>query len=75
MDRKSCMFERISDFSIGMILLFFGLLFTFMSFLVLPIVGLVVAIPILVLSVAFLGARRSRACALLSERTKKIASV
>ena len=74
MDRKSCTYERISDFSIGLILLFVGLVFTFMSFVLLPIVGLVIAVPIIVLSVAFLGARRSKACALLSERTKKIAS-
>jgi hypothetical protein len=74
MNRLSCFFERVSDLSVGMFLLLFGLGLAIISFTVIPVIGLVVAIPVLILAVAFLFARRSKACALLSERTRKLMS-
>ena len=74
MNRISCYFERISDFAVGLFLLFIGLVLTLISFTIIPIIGLFVAIPVLVLAVAFLGAKRSKECALIADRAKNIIS-
>jgi hypothetical protein len=74
MNRISCYFERISDFAVGLFLLFVGLALTVVSFTIIPVFGLFIAIPVLVLATAFLGAKRSRECALLAQRTKNILS-
>lgn len=74
MNRISCYFERVSDLAVGLFLLFTGLALTVVSFTIIPILGLIVAIPVLVLAVAFLGAKRSKECALIAQRTKKIFS-
>ena len=74
MNRMSCYFERISDFTIGLFLLFLGLALTLISFTIVPVIGLFIAIPVLVLAIAFLGAKRSRECALVAQRTKNILS-
>jgi hypothetical protein len=52
MNRISCYFERISDFAVGLFLLFVGLALTVVSFTIIPIIGLFIAIPVLVLAVA-----------------------
>ena len=74
MNRLSCYFERISDFTVGLFLLFTGLALTIVSVTIIPIIGLVIAIPVLVLAVSFLGAKKSKECALIAQRTKKIIS-
>ncbi len=74
MNRISCYFERISDFAVGLFLLFVGLALTIVSFTIIPIIGLFIAIPVLVLAVAFLGAKRSKECALIAQRTKNALS-
>ncbi len=72
MNRISCYFERISDFAVGLFLLFIGLVLTVISFTIIPIIGLFIAIPVLVLAVAFIGAKRSKECALIAQRAKNI---
>ena len=74
MNRISCYFERVSDFAVGLFLLFSGLALTVVSFTIIPILGLFIAIPVLVLAIAFLGAKRSKECALIAQRTKSIFS-
>lgn len=74
MNRLSCYFERISDFAVGLFLLLAGLALTIISFTIIPVIGLVVAIPVLVLAISFLGAKRSKECALIAQRTKKLFS-
>jgi hypothetical protein len=74
MNRISCYFERISDFAIGLFLLFVGLALTVVSFTIIPVLGLFIAIPVLILAIAFLGAKRSRECALVAQRAKNILS-
>ena len=74
MNRLSCYFERFSDFAVGLFLLFLGIALTVVSFTIIPVFGLIIAIPVLVLAVAFLGAKRSKECALVAQRTKKIFS-
>jgi len=74
MNRISCYFERVSDFAVGLFLLFTGLALTVVSFTIIPILGLFIALPVLVLAIAFLGAKRSKECALIAQRTKNIFS-
>ena len=74
LNRISCYFERISDFAIGLFLLFVGLALTLISVTVIPVIGLFIAIPVLVLAIAFLGAKRSKECSLIAKRTKDILS-
>ena len=74
MNRISCYFEKISDFAVGLFLLFTGLALTLVSVTIIPIIGLFIAIPVLVLAVAFLGAKKSKECALIAKRTKNILS-
>lgn len=74
MNRISCHFERFSDFAVGLFLLFLGLALTIVSFTIIPVLGLFIAVPVLVLAIAFLGAERSRECALVAQRTKNILS-
>jgi hypothetical protein len=66
------MLERFSNFSIGMTLLLVGVLFGIVSIVLMPVVGLLIAIPVIALGVAFLGAGKSKACALITEKTKKL---
>jgi hypothetical protein len=74
MNRISCYFERFSDLTVGLFLLFLGIALTIIGFTIIPILGLIIAVPVLLLAIAFLGAKRSRECALVAQRTKKIFS-
>ena len=74
MNRLSCYFEKISDFAVGLFLLFLGLALTVISFSIIPVIGLVVAIPVLILAISFLGAKKSKECALIAQKTKNIFS-
>ena len=74
MNRISCYFERISDFVVGLFFFFTGLALTVVSFTIIPVIGLFIAVPVLVLAVAFLGAKKSKECALIAHRTKNILS-
>ena len=74
MNRISCYFERISDFVVGLFLLFAGLALTLVSLTIIPVLGLFIAIAVLVLAIAFLGAKRSKEFALIAQRTKNILS-
>ena len=74
MNRLSCYFEKISDTAVGLFLLFLGLILTFISFTIIPVIGLVVAVPVLFLAVSFLGAKKSKECALITKGTRKLFS-
>jgi hypothetical protein len=74
MNRISCYFEKVSDFAVGLFLLFLGLILTVISFTVIPVIGLVIAIPVLFLAVSFLGAKKSKECALVTQKTRKLFS-
>ncbi len=67
-----CFWERIADEGLGAIFLGIGMLFLVISFTVLPFLGLIVAIPALILGVAFVGAKRSTTCKLISESTRNV---
>ncbi|MGD8251924.1 MAG: hypothetical protein PVF20_06400 [Desulfobacterales bacterium] len=64
MGAANCLFERFSNMSAGFVLLFLGLGLLVVSFTVLPVVGLVLAVPVLIASIVFFIARRSKQCSL-----------
>ncbi len=70
MKRTDCKLERVSNFAIGFLLMIFGLLFTLSGITVLPVIGLLIAVPVLVLAVVFLAAPRSKACAIIAQKTR-----
>ena len=70
MNRNDCKLERVSNVTVGLILLGAGLLFTLTGITVLPVIGLLIAAPVLVLAVVFLAAPRSKACAIIAQKTR-----
>jgi multisubunit Na+/H+ antiporter MnhG subunit len=69
-----CFFERTEDVTVGVILLIIGIVFIILSFTFLPVIGLIIAIPVLVLAIIFLGAPRSETCKMMTEKTRKFLS-
>jgi hypothetical protein len=70
MNRTDCKLERVSNATVGLILFGVGLLFALTGITVLPVIGLLIAAPVLVLSVVFLAAPRSKACAIIAQKTR-----
>lgn len=62
MNRFDCFFERFANFSVALALLSIGLGFTVIGVTILPVVGLIVALPVIGLSFVFFAAQRSHAC-------------
>ena len=56
----------MSSRAIGLIILPFGLLLAVASFFLLPIFGLIFALPVLVLAIMFIAAPQSKVCRLLT---------
>ena len=70
MNRNDCKLERVSNVTVGLILMGVGLLFTVSAITVLPVIGLLIAVPAVVLAVVFLAAPRSKACAIIAQKTR-----
>ena len=70
MNRTDCKLERVSNVTVGLILMGVGLLFALTGITVLPVIGLLIAAPVLVLAVVFLAAPRSKACAIIVQKTR-----
>ncbi len=66
MDKSDCVQEKMSSRMIGFIILPFGLLLAVASFFLLPIFGLIFALPVLILAVMFIAAPESKVCRLLT---------
>jgi hypothetical protein len=47
-----------------------GLLFALTGITVLPVIGLLIAAPVLVLAVVFLAAPRSKACSIIAQKAR-----
>lgn len=69
MNPLSCLFERVTNFGVATTLLFIGLGFLVVSFTVLPVIGLFIAVPILGLSGIFFAAHRSKECSISLDNT------
>jgi hypothetical protein len=64
MKKIDCLFERASHIGVGTALLFVAMGLTLISISVLPIVGLLAAAPVFLLSVWFFTAPKSTECTL-----------
>lgn len=64
MTLNNCYFERITNASIGVLLFLFSLGFSAITIAFLPVIGFLVALPVLGLSIYFLRAQRSKECSL-----------
>ena len=71
MDYTDCISERYSARTIGVVVLALGLGLAALGFLILPVVGLLFAIPLLGLSALLLVAPQSRACRLITQKVNR----
>ena len=62
--KNNCLFERVSHVSVGLILLLFAAGLGMIGVTVLPVIGLIAAMPVLFLAALFFKAPRSRECTL-----------
>ena len=69
MNKLDCTSEKISSRSLGLLLLPLALVIAFIGSLVLPIIGLLFAIPLLLMSAVLLFAPESKACKLIRGNT------
>jgi len=72
MNKNECGMERVSNVTVGFILMFVGLLFMITGITVLPIIGLMIAVPVLILAGIFLVSPRSKACAIIAQKTRGV---
>ena len=70
MNKNECKLERVSNVTIGLILLLLGGLFLLSGITVLPVFGLLIAVPVLIIAGVFLAAPRSKACSLIAQRAR-----
>ena len=70
MNKNECRLERISNVSIGFILFGVGLFFTIIGITVLPVIGLMIAVPVFVIAGIFLFSPRSKACSIIAQKTR-----
>ena len=70
MNRTDCKIERVSNVTIGFFLLLIGVFFTLIGIMIIPVIGLLFAIPVLLIAVIFLASPRSRACSIIVEKTR-----
>jgi hypothetical protein len=70
MNRTECKLERVSNVTLGFFLLIIGLMFTLVGIMIVPVIGLLVAIPVLIIAGIFLASPRSEACAILARKTR-----
>jgi hypothetical protein len=68
MNKTDCKLERLSNVTIGLFLLIICMFFTLIGITIIPRLGLLVAIPVLILAGIFLMAPRSKACAILAKK-------
>ena len=68
MNRSDCVKEKISSRTVGLILLPFALLIAFAGFMVIPVLGVVFAVPLLGLSIMLMAAPQSKVCRLITEK-------
>ena len=70
MNKTDCKLERVSNVTVGFFLSIIGFLFTLIGIIVIPVLGLLVAIPVLIIAMIFLASPRSKACAIVVQKTR-----
>ena len=66
MNKTDCQREKISSRTLGFILLPFALLIAFAGFMVIPIIGVIFALPVLGFAIILVAAPESNVCRLIS---------
>ncbi len=61
-NKDNCRYEIVSNLSVGVFLLVLGLAFLVLALTVIPVIGFVVAVPVLIVAGIFLRAHRSQEC-------------
>ena len=69
MKKTDCMYERVTLRTLGLVLLPFVLFFAAVAGIVVPVFGVIFAIPLLILIGLFMAAPRSKTCKLLFSDT------
>lgn len=62
MGKLDCFGDKVGAFFVGMILLVIGIIFVIVSFTILPVLGLIVAIPALIIAAMYLKTAYKAAC-------------
>jgi hypothetical protein len=70
MNKTDCKLERVSNVTIGFILLAIGVFFALIGIMIIPFIGLLIAVPLLLIAVIFIASARSEACSLIVEKTR-----
>jgi len=65
MNKLKCAAEKMTLKTLGIILIPFVLFFVVVANIVLPLVGLFLALPVIILNVLFIAAPKSKTCELL----------
>ena len=68
LDKISCRFEKLSNFTIGLAFLFFGFVFIVFGLTILPFFGILLSVPAFIAGILFLKAHRSLECAVDGQR-------
>ena len=71
MKTLDCKLERLSNTMVGAILFFFGLIFALLGLTIIPVIGLLIAIPVIIMGTIFILAPRSRACSLMTLKVRE----
>ena len=70
MNKTECRLERVSNVTVGFVLLLLGLLLTFAGIAIIPVIGLFLAVPVLIIAGIFLASPRSKACSIIAQKTR-----
>ena len=70
MNKTDCDREKISSRTIGFIILPIALLLALASFALVPVIGLIFALPIFILAIVFIAAPESKVCKLLTGKAQ-----
>jgi len=64
LDKISCRFEKLSNFTIGLAFLFLGFVFIVFGLTVVPFFGILLSVPAFITGILFFMAHRSPSCAI-----------
>jgi len=67
-----CKLERLSNTMVGAILFFFGMVFTLLGLTIIPVIGLLIAVPVIIMGAIFTLAPRSGVCTLMAQKVREI---
>ncbi len=73
MKLMDCNLERLSNTMVGAILFFIGSIFALLGITIIPVIGLLIAVPVIIIGTLFILAPRSRACTLVTQKIREAA--